>query len=218
MAQPFIPIRSTTQDFTEIDDITQDIVLLRDGSCALIIRTTAVNFDLLSQNEQEAMILAYAGFLNSLSFPIQVLIHSEKKDVTAYLNLLNKQQSEQKNPVLAARIASYREFVSTTVKERNVLDKKFYIVIPFSALELGVTNVKSFVKRTTLPYSKNYILGRARNILFPKRDHVLRQLGRFGLQGEHLGTKGLIELFYNIYHAGAVHNIAKEVEYQAPIL
>ena len=218
MAQPFNPIRSTTQDFTEIEDITQDVVLLRDGACALIIRTTAVNFDLLSQNEQEAMILAYAGFLNSLSFPIQVLIHSEKKDVTAYLNLLNKQQSEQKNPVLAARIASYREFVATTVKERNVLDKKFYIVIPFSALELGVANVKSFVKRTTLPYSKNYILDRARNILFPKRDHVLRQLGRFGLQGEHLNTKGLIELFYNIYHAGAVHNIAKEVEYQTPIL
>lgn len=218
MNQPVIPIRSTTQDFTEIDDITQDLVLLRDGACALIIRTTAVNFDLLSQNEQETMIIAYAGFLNSLSFPIQVLIHSEKKDITSYLNLLKKQEEIQKNPILATRIRSYREFVATTVKERNVLDKKFYIVIPFSALELGVTNVKSFVKRTTLPYSKNYILDRARTILFPKRDHVLRQLGRFGLQGQHLQTSGLIELFYNIYHTGAVHNVAKQVDYQTAIV
>jgi len=91
------PIRSTTQLFVEIADITDDIVIMLDGSCAIILETGAVNFGLLSKEEQDAIIFAFASFLNSLSFPIQIVIMSKRMDVSEYLNYINQEQQKQKN-------------------------------------------------------------------------------------------------------------------------
>lgn len=200
MPKDISPIRATTQEFLDIEDIRDDIVLLSEGSCVMIVETTAVNFGLLSEKEQEALIFAYSGLLNSLSFPIQIYLRSKHKDISAYLKRLEEAQAMQTNPTLATRIARYREFIASTVKERNVLDKKFYLVIPFSALELGVTNVSSLVRKKGLPFDKNYILSRAKTILTPKRDHILRQLNRLGLKGTQLTTQRLVELFHDIYN------------------
>lgn len=196
-----VPIRSTTQAFTEIEYIDRDIVLFSDGSCALVIATSAVNFGLLSQKEQEALIYAYAGFLNSLSFSIQLLIHTEHKDVTQYLHLLEEREKKQANPNLSNRIKSYRGFVSSVVKERDVLDKKFYIIIPFSHLEIGPSPKVLFgSKRTGLPYAKEYIIDKALTVLVPKRDHIVRLLNRLGLKAAQLSTEQLARLFFTIYN------------------
>lgn len=201
MKQPIIPIRSTTQVFTEIETIDRDIVMLTDGSCALLITTTAVNFGLLSEKEQDAIITAYAGLLNSLSFPIQLLIRTQHKDVTAYLRLLEDQERKQKNPKLAKSIHEYRLFVAATVKEKDVLDKKFYIVIPFSSLELGPSPGVLFgSKKRGLPYQKSYIFERALTVLNPKRDHLIRLLNRLGLQARQLTSEQLIKLFFSSYN------------------
>ena len=152
MTEPIVPIRSSTQKFVEIEDIDHDIVLFVDGSCALVLATAAFNFGLLSEKEQEALIYAYAGLINSLSFPIELLIRSQHKDVTAYLRLLEEQEQKQKSPKLAHSIHDYRLFVATTVKEKDVLDKKFYLIVPFSSLELGAsTKVLFGSKKAGLP-------------------------------------------------------------------
>src|SRR3989344_144177 len=151
MSEPVKPVRSTTQTFLEIEDIVNDLILLTDGSCTMVVETTAANFSLLSEKEQDAMIFAYSGLLNSLSFPVQIFIRSKRKDISGYVDKLIETEKKQTDPVLANRIKSYRQFIVTTVKERNVLDKKFYLVIPFSALELGVANVKSLVGKRGLP-------------------------------------------------------------------
>lgn len=195
-------IRGTTQDFLEILDVRDNLVLLNDGSVALIIQVTAVNFGLLSEKEQEAIIYAYAGFLNSLNFSIQIVVRSQKKDISSYVALLNEEQRKQSNPLLAKQIEGYRDFVLKTVKDNNVLDKKFYVVIPFSSLELGAGSAtKGIIKRNkklTLP--PETIIDRAKTALFPKRDHVLRQLGRLGLRAKQLTTPDLINLFYEVYN------------------
>ena len=139
MKPAVVPIRASTQQFTEIEDITHNIVMFVDGSCATVLSVSAVNFGLLSEQEQEAIIYAYAGILNSLSFPIQILVRSKRKDISAYLRLLEEKEKEQKNPKIIKSIHGYRAFVESTVKEKEVLDKKFYIVIPFSNLELGAS-------------------------------------------------------------------------------
>lgn len=204
MAQQIIPIRSTTQAFTEIEDIDHDVVMFVDGSCALTVTTTAVNFGLLSEKEQEAIIYAYAGLLNSLSFPVQILIRSQHKDISSYLKLLDDQEKRQKNPKLVKSIADYRAFVAATVKEKEVLDKKFYVVIPFSSLELGVsTKVLFGNKKSGLPYDKAYIYDKALTVLTPKRDHILRLLTRLGLRGRQLTSEQLVRLFFSIYNPGA---------------
>lgn len=198
-----IPIRATTQDHLPINDILEDIVILKDGSCAMILSVSSVNFDLLSEREQEAIISAYGALLNSLTFSVQIYIRSQKKDISSYLTLLEKQQIKKTgSPLLIELITSYRKFVAEMVKKNNVLDKKFYIAIPFSSLELGVAQgFASLVKKQqTLPYPKDYIIQKAKNSLFPKRDHLMRLFSRVGLVAKPLQNKDLIKLFYEIYN------------------
>lgn len=213
MPKTVIPIRSTTQRFTEIIEINHDVVLFADGSAVVIVGAAAVNFGLLSDKEQEAIIYSYAGLLNSLSFPVQVVIRTQHKDITSYLKQLEIQELKQTNPKLKSSIASYREFVESTVKEKNVLDKKFYLVIPFSALEMGVS-AKTFIssKKRGLPYPKEQIFERAITVLTPKKDHLLRLLARIGLRSYQLNNEQLIKLFFNIYNPGGVlpHSVEGE--------
>jgi len=201
MPEQVTPIRSTTQKFTEIEDIQNDIILFSDGSCAAALTVSAVNFSLLSQREQEAMIYAYAGVLNSLSFPIQLIIRSQHKDIRAYLKLLEDQEAIQKNPKLQKSIHGYRNFVAATVKEKEVLDKKFYLIIPFSALELGVSPSVFFSsKKRGLPFKKTYILERALMVLTPKIDNLIRLLAKVGIRGKQLSGEQIAQLYFSFYN------------------
>lgn len=202
MVQPTsVPIRATTQEFLEIEDILEDLILLCDGGASLVLETTAVNFGLLSEEEQDALIYAYASLLNSLSFPLQIIILSKRMDISSYIELVTQEEEKVTNPILKDRLHRYREFIVSIVRENKVLEKKFYLVITFSSLELGIKGAVSFSgKKRRLPYSKEYIISRAKTALFPKRDHLFRQLGRIGLKGKQLTTQELVELFYNIYN------------------
>jgi len=199
MAQPTsAPIRASTQEFIEIEDIMDDILILRDGSAALVMETAAVNFGLLSEEEQDALIYAYASFLNSLSFPLQIVILSKRMDISSYIELITQTEEKQLNLTIKERLRRYREFILSIVKANKVLEKKFYLVLLFSSMEMGV---KGAVRgRKKLPFSKDYIISRAKTSLFPKRDHLLRQIGRIGIKGRQLTTQELVELFYNIYN------------------
>ena len=206
MAEKIIPIKSTTQVFTEIETINNNMVMYTDGSCSMVVTATAVNFGLLSEKEQDAIIYAYAGLLNSLSFPIEILIRTQHKDVTAYLKILEDQEARQKNPKLAKSIKSYRQFVAATVKEKDVLDKKFYLVLPFSYLELGPSAhvlLAGGNKKRGLPFPRPYIMEKALPVLTPKKDHMIRLLTRIGLQAKQLTNEQLARLFFEIYNQGA---------------
>lgn len=214
-----IPIRATTQEHLDIEDIRDDLVVLKDGSCCMILKTTALNFGLLSETEQDATILAYAGLLNSLTFPVQIFIRSKKSDVSDYIGSLKKQEDNQSNMALKNQIAKYRKFIETTVKENNTLEKKFYIIIPFSSLELGLKpSLGSVSKRKTLPFQKEYILQKAKTSLFPKKDHLIRLLSRLGLKAEQLNTQNLIELFFSIYNPESVGQQKPAGSYQSGLV
>src|SRR3989338_4331114 len=126
MIQPTsAPIRATTQEFLEVEDIADDLVIMSSGSAAIVIETTAVNFGLLSEDEQDALIYAYASFLNSLSFPLQVVILSKRMDISSYIEFIAQQEEKQTSLVMKDRIRQYREFILSVVKENKVLEKKF---------------------------------------------------------------------------------------------
>lgn len=223
MADPLkIPIRATTQEHLEIEDIRDDIVILKDGSCCLVLATTAINFGLLSEKEQDATIFAYAALLNSLTFPVQIIIRSQRKDVSSYLKLLDQEGAKQTNKLLREQIKKYRKFVEETVKKNNVLDKDFYVVIPFSALELGATKAlgTAIRKQKGLPFSKDYILEKAKTNLYPKRDHLFRLFNRLGLQTRQIKTQELVQLFYDIYNpeSAGVQKLAVGGEYTTPLV
>lgn len=224
---PATPIRSSTQEALPIEDIRDDLVILKDGSAALILQVNAINFSLLSEKEQDAIIYAYAGLLNSLNFSIQIMIRSQKKDITGYLSLLEKAKTSQNNPLLKDLINKYQAFIRETVTQAEILDKKFYLVIPFSALELGATQAASTVLDQFLPKSKknqksldvDRVVEKAKTSLEPKRDHLVRLLGRIGLVAKRLKTNELIRLFFRIYNPDAkIVDNALTKEYVSPII
>ena len=202
MGLPDTPLVYTTQNHLPVADICDDIVLFKDGGASVVIESTSLNFSLLSEKEQEAVIAAYAGLINSLSYSIQIVVRTKRKDISSYMNYLSEASKNLTNPGLVKLLQSYKRFILESVKKKNVLGKKFYIVIPFSPLELGVTkSVLSITKGDRpLPFPKSYVIKKAKVILYPKRDHLIRQSTRLGIKLRQLNTGQLIELYRDIYN------------------
>jgi hypothetical protein len=200
-------IQSTTQNFLDIYDITNNMIIMKDGSVAVILTVSAMNFGLLAEAEQDAIIYAYAALLNSLAYPIQIVIQSQTKDATAYLAKLKEQEKKASAPTKKKLIQDYSLFVSNLIKQRNVLDKKFYVVIPASTLELGFISAQSFIpgsnKFDITSIDKTIILEKAINLLEPKIDHLIAQFNRIGLFANQLNTQEIIQVFYNNYNPEA---------------
>ena len=210
---PDTPIVSTTQAFVPIADITEDIVVFKDGGASLVLESSSLNFSLLSEKEQQAVIIAYGALLNSLSFPIQIVVRSQIKDISKYLDYLAEARAKIQNPKLLATIDSYRKFITETVKKTNVLGKNFYIVIPFSPLELGVGKSAAALtkKKGPLPFPKSLVVKKAKVSLYPKRDHLIRQAARLGLRLRQLTTEELVLLYYNLFNAAPPTVTKKEI-------
>ncbi|MEK7458693.1 MAG: hypothetical protein AAB612_04420 [Patescibacteria group bacterium] len=198
-------IQSTTQNYLEIFDVTNDIVILRDGSVAMVLAVSSINFGLLAEEEQDSIIYSYAGLLNSLSFPIEIVVRSQKKDVTTYLRYVQEWEDKTLSPLRKTQIRRYREFVSELVKERRILDKKFYVAIPYKGASVDAKSmIPSIKKKNEMPLlDRAYILERALTDLEPKRDHLIAQFGRIGLMARQLNTQELIQLLYTIYNPGS---------------
>jgi hypothetical protein len=202
ISTPDVPLLSTTQDHMPISDITDDLIIYKDGGTAMILETTSLNFGLLSDNEQEAVIAAYAALLNSLSFSIQIVVRSQIKDISNYLAYLDECYKKITNPKMKILMESYQNFIKETVKKKNVLGKRFFIVLWFSPLELGIAKSFSatFAKTKVLPFTKSYVIKKSKIALIPRRDHLVRQAGRLGLRLQQLKTSELTELLYEVYN------------------
>ncbi len=180
---------STTQEDFPVKSIQNDLVLLSGGEIALVMQTSAVNFGLLSGNEQVAIIGAFAGLINSLSFPIQIVIRSKRLDISSYLVNLDQASRSQGNPLLSRMIIRYRNFIEQLIRDNQVLDKQFYVILPLWSYEVGVLD------------SPANQLKKALNIILPRKDHLIRQLAGIGLIAHQLTNKELVTLFFDIYNA-----------------
>src|SRR3990167_2773616 len=210
---------ASTQEHLDIEDILEDLVILKSGWISMVLSISSVNFGLLSEAEQDAAIYAYAAFLNSLTFPLQVLIRSKKADISSYFAHLEDAEASQLNPDIAAQIKKYKEFISSIVSQKTVLDKEFYLIINFSPLEMGF---KGLAKASAAnSKNKKQLLSGAKASLAPKRDHIIKQMGRIGLNVKQLTTQELIELFYDIYNpapTGTQRVILDTESYTTPIV
>jgi hypothetical protein len=202
---------NSTQNALQIAEIRDGIVIMNDGSFRSVIMVKSINFDLMSPQEQEAVENGYQGFLNSLYFPIQIFIRSQKVDLQPYIDKLDKIRTEHDNMLLALLMDDYIGYIDALAQQTNIMDKKFYIVIPY----FPVMDVQK-----ALTQSKTFISGIA--ALFGNQDHhvtinekdlenaktelrnrvqaVLAGLLQCGIQGLPLDTQELIELYYDTYN------------------
>jgi hypothetical protein len=202
LSLPDLPITSTTQNHLPIADITNDIVIYKDGGAALVMESTSLNFGLLSEKEQAAVIAAYAAMINSLSFTVQILVRTQRKDITSYIHYLDDKATKLTHPLLIKLMGDYKNFILESVKKKNVLGKRFYVILYLSPLELGVgKSIQAVTRRGgPLPFTKSYVIKKAKIILYPRRDHLIRQAGRLGIKFKQYKTADLVDLYYNVYN------------------
>ncbi len=189
-------INSTTQGFTEVVDIKDGILFMKGNNAASILEVSSVNFYLLSTEEQNARVYGFMSFLNSLSFAIQVFIVSKKVDMSEYLEMIQKKINSASNVKFSEHLIMYQQFIQELVKGEDLLDKKIYIVLPFSSLELGgVPNMGN--KKTTLQE-------RMRDGLISKQNNVIGQIQRMGLSARSLESSEVAKLLYELYNQETV--------------
>ena len=193
-----------TQRYLDIAEIREDVVVLKDGTLRAVVMVASINFALKSQDEQQATVQSYMQFLNGLEYPIQVVVQSRKMNIDGYMASLKKREGEMDNELLKAQIRDYRAFVNDLVELGEIMQKRFYIVIPYDP----VTDKKrGFFARLS-----NSIVPAATVKLneekFKKRKQALMQriaiiqggLTGMGLQSVVLDTQSLIELYYTVYN------------------
>lgn len=199
-------IHSTTQDFTDIVDIVDDVVLFKGKNACCILEVSSVNFFLLSADEQNARIYGYMSLINSLAFAIQILIVSKRVDMGNYLGLLDKKIETTQNVKIKDHLTMYRQFIDELVKNEGLLDKKIYIVVPYSYLEAsimpsGQQPAAQAKKQAGLagPFAEQ-----AKNALISKRSVVQTQVERMGLSARPLSHEELIKLYYELFNNDSI--------------
>lgn len=191
-------IQASTQKFTEIIDFVGSTVILAGGNACLIVEINASNFSLLSRREQDIRIYSYAGLLNSLSFPIQILIRNKRMDISTYLEDLDGVINSTKNEQLANYIKYYRAFVQEMVTVNVVLNKAFYVVIPYSSLEAGAAGIAQTQQNSQSQVEAFAQI--ARKSLEIKATTIMGHLQKFSVSAKVLEREDLIKLFYELYN------------------
>lgn len=217
-------ISSTTQEFLDVYDITNDMVILKDGVVSIIMQIGTMNFNLLAEQEQDAIMYTYGALLNSLNFPIQINIQSNIKDASRYLRLLDNQIKQSKSRAKSQLIGEYRDFVANLIRERNVLEKKFFVVIPTNAGEMGLYTAESVLPGKTKfdinNFEKTVLIEKAATILDPRRDHLISQFNRIGLFARQLDTQEIIQNFYINYNPESMEGqeVTNSESYTTPLV
>lgn len=204
---------NSTQNALQISEIRDGIVIMNDGTFRSVLMVKSINFDLMSPTEREAVEYSYQGFLNALYFPVQIHIRSQKVDLRPYLEKLDKIRSEHDNMLLAMLMDDYIGFMDAVSRQTNIMDKRFYVVIPFmpsgmdtqKAVEASKNFVGNLFSAFRTPKEQHIILNEAdleaaKTELRNRVQAVLAGLMQCGIQGLPLDTQELIELFYDAYN------------------
>ncbi|MBT4850384.1 hypothetical protein HON36_06065 [Candidatus Parcubacteria bacterium] len=194
----------STQKYLDIAEIRDDIVILNDGTVRGVLLISSINFDLKSEDEQRAIIGGYVSFLNTLDYPLQIVIQSRPLNIDDYLDRLKKVEKEQTNESLRMQTVDYRQFINELLTLEKIMSKKFFVVVPYRPVS---DKKKGFIDRFGSVFSTAKVVQLSRkrfdefNSKVNKRcDFVMSGLASLGLRSQRLNTQALIELYYNSYN------------------
>lgn len=202
---------NSTQNVLQIAEIRDGIVIMNDGSFRSVVMAKSINFDLMSPQEQEAVEYSYQGFLNSLYFPVQIFIRSQRVDLQPYIEKLDKIRSEHDNMLLAYLMEDYINYIGQLSQHTNIMDKKFYLVVPYfpqTDVQKALSQSKNFFTGLGQMFSskEQHVvineadLETAKTELRNRVQSLLSGLMQCGIQALPLDTQELIELYYDTYN------------------
>ncbi|MBU6141787.1 hypothetical protein KGO95_01540 [Patescibacteria group bacterium] len=197
-----------TQQFIGIESIDAGVVKLKGGALRKVLLVSGINFSLKSEEEQGLITYAFQGFLNSLNFSVQVFVHSRKLNVEEYLQKFGEREQQEPNQLLKNLIVEYREFIKSFVSQNAIMQKTFFVIVPYDPVGLSKTGagiadtVLGFFKPKTAqaPAAKPEDAAETLEQLDQRVDRVVSGLNQVGLRAVPLDTDELLELFYNLYN------------------
>lgn len=202
---------NSTQNTLLIAEIRDGVAIMNDGSFRSVVMVKSINFDLMSPSEREGVEFSYQGFLNSLYFPVQIFIRSQKVDLRPYIERLDKIRTEHDNMLLAVLMDDYINYIDALAAQTNIMDKHFYVVIPYFPAQESQKPLNSskglldgmfgmFSGPSTHVVINEQHLEEAKTELRNRVQAVLSGLLQCGIQGLPLDTQELIELYYDTYN------------------
>ncbi len=201
-----------SQDFVKIREIRDGIVVLADGGLRGILMASSINFALKSAENQQAIISQFQSFLNTLDFSVQIVVQSRRFNITPYLATLEERYKKQTNELLKIQTREYIGFVKKFNENTNIMNKTFFVVVPYTPaiLEVGSGKEGGFSIKKTLGVGKKSAASGASGADFDEHRAQLEQrlavveqgLVRTGVRVTALGTEELVELFYQLFNPG----------------
>ncbi len=207
--------QTTTQKSLLFSELRDSMIIMADGSYRAVIACESINFDLMSNREREGVEYSYQNFLNSLNFPIQILVRSQRVDITPYIEKLQNIRRTQDNMLLGVLMDDYIMFIADLAEQANIMDKSFYIVVPYSAGGEGgkiVEQGKGFFGKlfgSTGPVVTKIDQAsyeKAKTEIGNRVSVVTSGLFQLGVRAVQLKTKELGELYYNMYNPDTAVN------------
>lgn len=199
-SKPGVP----SQRYLDIAEIKEDLVVMKDGTLRAVLLVSSINFALKSVDEQNAIVQAYMQFLNGLDFPIQVTIQSRRMNIDDYLQKLQDSQKGQQNELLRQQIVDYRNYIRQLVDLGEIMQKRFYVVIP---LDPATDKQKGFFSRLSEVLTPSIAIHltderfhKNKETLMLRVSQVSSGLQSMSLNTVMLDTQSLIELYYTVYN------------------
>jgi len=196
--------KDNSQKLLEISDIRNGVIVLKNRALRAILMVSSINFALKSQDEQKAVVYAYQQFLNSLDFSIQITVQSRKLNIQDYLKMLEQKQIQQDNELLRIQASEYKNFIKGLIEMANIMEKGFYIIVPFAPIEAKRESFIKKIKHVLKPAQKTVFTEKTftqyKEQLWQRIDHIANGLAGIGLKVQALDTPAVLELFYNLYN------------------
>ena len=203
------PKATSTQNSLIFSELRDSMVVMNDGSFRAIVACKSINFDLMSSRERDGVELSYQDFLNALYFPIQIFIRSQRVDIGPYLDKLDALRRDQDNMLLGVLMDDYINFIDVLSQEANIMDKSFFVVIPYFPTgdvtnivqqSKGIFSILLGSKKENVTKIDTQTYAKAKEEIKNRVDSVIGGLMRVGVYSIQLNTKQLGELYYNIYN------------------
>lgn len=202
---------NTTQNSLHFSELRDNMVIMNDGSFRAVIACKSINFDLMSSKEREGIEYSYQNFLNSLYFPVQILIRSQRVDIGPYIERLTDIRRNQENMLLNVLTDDYIDFIDTLSQEANIMDKTFYVVVPYwpmgdlDSIKRGSKSLFGTIFGGSKQQNKAIVVSheqyeKAKDEIKNHTDAVMSGLFQLGIKCVQLNTKELGELYYNFYN------------------
>jgi len=188
---------ASTQDFLEFDQVKDNIIILKNKSLRSILMVSSLNFALKADEEQKAILYQFQNFLNSLDFSCQIIVQSRRLNITGYLNKLEDIEKKEKNELLKIQVSDYRKFIERIIKGGSIMQKTFYVVVPFSTTETQDNKGKKKIK---IPALTKEAFDRAKTQLMQRVEFVILGLRSCSLQSVPLTNLEITELFWALHH------------------